>query len=89
MAGIRQVHDDWEDMHPSVESPATQDQPQDLQYVAMGYYDTTYDDHSPSYRHHDDIVPDYARVAHDVPIQADVAPTAPVRADLTSMHTFI
>jgi hypothetical protein len=70
----------------SVERPAAQDQLQDLQYVAMGYYEMA-NDYSPPYRHH--IIPDYARVAQNVPIQAHIAPSAPVCADLTLMHTFI
>jgi hypothetical protein len=70
-------------MHPSVENPAAQDQPQDLQYVAMGYYDMAYDDYSPPYRHHDYIVPDYARVAQDVPTQAHLTAPIPVCADPT------
>jgi len=76
-------------MHPSVENPAAQDQPQHLQYVAMDCYNMANDNYSPPYRHHDHIVPDFAGVAHDVTIQAHVAPPAPVRADLTSIHTFI
>jgi hypothetical protein len=75
-------------MRPSVESPAARDQLQDLQYVAMGYYDMA-NDYSSPYRHHDHINPDYARVAQDVPFQAHVAPPAPVCADLTLMRTFI
>jgi hypothetical protein len=47
VASDRQVLDgDWEGMHPSLENPAAQDQLQDLQYVAMGYYDMAYDDYS-------------------------------------------
>jgi hypothetical protein len=79
-------------MRPSVENPAAQDQLQDhlqdLQYVAMGYYEMAYNDYSPPYRHHDHAVPD-ARVAPDVAIQAHVAPPAAVCADLTLMHKFI
>jgi hypothetical protein len=78
------VGGNWEPegMRPSVENPAAQDQLQDLQYVAMGYYDMAYDDYSPPYRHHNHTVPDHARVAQDVAFQDNVAP-APVRADLT------
>ncbi len=75
-------------MRSPVENPAAQDQLQDLQYVAMGYYDMAYA-YSPPYRHHDHIIPDYARVARDVPIQIHVAPPAPVCAELTLMHAFI
>ena len=73
-------------MRPFAENPAAQDQLQDLQCVAMGYYDMA-NDYSPPYRHNDHIIPDYARLVQDVPIQAHVAPPAPVCADLTLMHT--
>jgi hypothetical protein len=75
-------------MRPSVENPAAQDQLQDLQYVAMGYYDMA-NAYSPPYMHHDHIIPDYTRVVQDIPIQAHVAPPAPVCANLTSVHTSI
>lgn len=73
----------------SVENPAAQDQLQNLQYVAIGYYDMANDYYSSPYRRHDHIIPDYARVAQDVPIQAHVAPPTPVCADLTLLHAFI
>jgi hypothetical protein len=64
-------------MPPSVENIAAQAQPQDLQYVDMGYYDRA-NDYPSLPGHRDHIFADDARIVQDVPAQAHVAPPAPV-----------
>jgi len=61
-------------MPPPVEDIAAQAQPQDLQYVDMGYYNIA---HSPPPQgHRDHIIGDNAGIVQGVPVQA--APPAPV-----------
>jgi hypothetical protein len=75
-------------MAPPVETLAAQAQPQDLQYVDMGYYGMA--NGSPSSQgHRDHIIGDNARIVQDVPAQAHVAPPAPVCTDLTLPYTHI
>jgi hypothetical protein len=85
-AGYR--HDRREDMPPPVENIAAQAQPQELQYVDMGYYDMA-NDYPPPQGHRDHIIGDNARIVQDVPAQAPFAPPAPVRTHLTLPHTQI
>jgi hypothetical protein len=75
-------------MPPSAEYAAAQAQPQDLQYVDMGYYDMA-NDYPPPQGHRDHIIGDNARIVQDVPAQAHVAPPMPVCTDLTLPHTHI
>ena len=75
-------------MPPPVEDIAAQAQPQDLQYVDMGYYDIA-NDYPPPQGHRDHIIGDNARIVQDVPAQVHVAPPAPVCTDLTLPHTHI
>jgi hypothetical protein len=67
---------------------AAQGQPQDLQYVDMGYCNMV-DDHPPLHEHRDHAINNYAGVALDVSAQAQAAPPAPVCTDLTFPHTRI
>ena len=67
---------------------AAQAQPQDLQYVGMGYYDMA-NDPPPPQGHRDHIIGDNARIVQDVPVQAPFAPPTPVCTDVTLSQTHI
>ena len=73
---------------PTVENPAAQGQPQDLQYVDMGYYNMA-NDHPPPHEHRDHAINNYAGVALDAPAQAQAAPSTPVCIYLTFKHTHV
>jgi hypothetical protein len=75
-------------MPPPVEDIGAQAQPQDLQYVDMGYYDMT-NDYPPPQGHRDHIIGDNARIVRDVPAQDHVAQPAPVCTDHTLPRTHI
>ena len=75
-------------MPPSVEYTAAQGQhqPQDLQFLDMGYYDMV-GDRPPLHEPRNSAAMNYGGVGLDVPAQAQVAPPAPVCTDLAfRMH---
>jgi len=74
--GNRRPNEGREDIPPPVENIAAQAQPQDLQYVDMGYYDMA-NDYPPPQGHRDHIIGDNARIVQDVPAEAPFAPPAP------------
>jgi hypothetical protein len=77
--GSRRPNKDRENTHPPVENLAAQAQPQDLQYVDMGYYGAANDSpQAPPQGHRDHILGDNAEIVRGV-IQARAAPPAPVR----------
>ena len=88
-AGNHSLGEDWVDMPAPVENTAAQGQPQDLQYIDMGY--NMANDRPPPLEHRDHTINDYAGVALDVPAQAQVAaaPTVPVSTNLHFAYTYL
>ena len=84
----RRPNEEGEDMLQPAENIAVQAQPQDLEYVDMGYYDIA-NDHPAPQGHRDPIIGDNARIVQDIPAQAYVAPSAPVCTDLMLPYTHI
>jgi len=74
--GNRRPNEGREDMPPPVEDIAAQAQPQDFQYVNMGYYDIA-NGYPPPQGHRDHIIGDNAGIVQDVPAQVHIAPPAP------------
>jgi len=72
-AGSRQPNDDRENISPPVDNRAAQGQPQDLQYVDMGYYGMA-NDFPPPQGHCDQIIGDNAGIVHGVPAEDQTAP---------------
>ena len=89
-AGNHWLDEDCVDMPAPVEYAAAQGQPQDPQYIDMGYYNVA-NDRPPPLEHRDHTINDYAGVALDVPAQAQAAtaPPVPVSTDLAILHTHI
>lgn len=79
--GGRLPNEDRENISPPVENLAAQAQPQDLQYVDMGYYNMA-NDYPPPHGQGNHIRGDNARIVQDAPSQAQAVPPAPVRTNL-------
>jgi hypothetical protein len=85
-AGSRHPDEVRENITLPVENLATQAQPQDLQYVDMGYYDMA---HSPLPQgHRDNIIGDNARIVQSVPAQAQATPPALVCINLVFWRAY-
>ena len=72
-------------LQPAVQNTA---QPQDVQYLDMGYYHVV-NGHPPLHENPDHAINNYAGAALDVPAQGQAAPSDPVCTNLTCTHTHI
>ena len=86
-AGSRRPNEDRENIPPPVENLVAQAQPQDLQYVDMGYYDMA-NDYPLPHGHGNHIRGDNARIVQNVPVPVQAAPPAPVCANLVFWRTY-
>jgi hypothetical protein len=86
-AGSRRlVNEDRENIPLPDENLAAHAQPEDLQYVDMGYYGMG-NDYAPN-GHDNHVIGDDARITQDVPAQAQAAPPAPVCTNLVFWHAY-